>query len=242
MTMVQTLKGWFYVAVTALLVYLLILRQLNRSHQQKQEMAEFKERRSAERLRADQEIQKTQNFFEVAVNNSPAGIILADAPDGRIRLLNNKIKEIRGETNFPLMGITFDQHPSHWQLFGLDGVMLQPEQTPLYRAIIEEQPVDKQELILRDDQGEAHWLQTIASPVKNAEGNVIAGMLIINEITKQKSIEQALIASEERFATAMRGSQDAIWDWDVEQERVYFSPAWKGMLGMEPASLSSGNR
>ncbi len=43
--------------------------------------------------------------------------------------------------------------------------------------------------------------------------------------------QEALIESRERFALAVEGSRDGLWDWDLEGGRIYFSPQWKAQLG-----------
>lgn len=42
---------------------------------------------------------------------------------------------------------------------------------------------------------------------------------------------QALEESESRFARALRGANDGIWEWHVEQDRLYLSERWASMLG-----------
>jgi diguanylate cyclase (GGDEF)-like protein/PAS domain S-box-containing protein len=37
--------------------------------------------------------------------------------------------------------------------------------------------------------------------------------------------------SEERYAVAVRATNDGIWDWDLADEKMHFSPRWKTLLG-----------
>jgi PAS domain S-box-containing protein len=51
------------------------------------------------------------------------------------------------------------------------------------------------------------------------------------EISDRQAAEEALRVTEERFALAVRGSQDGIWDWDIQNDSLYWSPRLKELLG-----------
>ena len=46
-----------------------------------------------------------------------------------------------------------------------------------------------------------------------------------------------LAESEQRHALAMQGANDGLWDWDVREDRLFYSPRWKQMLGYSEPEL-----
>lgn len=62
---------------------------------------------------------------------------------------------------------------------------------------------------------------------------------IARDVTQHKAAETALREREERWQLALRGSNDGIWDWNVQTNEVFFSAQWKSMLGYEDHEISN---
>jgi PAS domain S-box-containing protein len=81
---------------------------------------------------------------------------------------------------------------------------------------------------------EGRLLETIAayiSPVLNAR-------LSEEQITRQrKQAELALRRNEERLSRVIEASNTGIWEWNISEQTVYFSPRWKNLLGYEDHEL-----
>ena len=87
------------------------------------------------------------------------------------------------------------------------------------------------EILLRDTDGDA--------------GGPRAGLADMAEqvaaLTRERErMRAALAKSEERFELAMRGANDGLWDYDVRNGTVYYSPRWKEMIGYREDEIGHG--
>ena len=61
----------------------------------------------------------------------------------------------------------------------------------------------------------------------------------INAQLARRDAEHALRISEERYALAAKASRDAIWDWDLQANTIFFSDRWIDMLGLTPTMVGN---
>jgi diguanylate cyclase (GGDEF)-like protein/PAS domain S-box-containing protein len=86
--------------------------------------------------------------------------------------------------------------------------------------------------------GDIRWVSFIADPWER-EGEICGLTGIAQEITERKEAELGLFQSEERYALAARGANDGLWDWDLTNDHVYYSPRWETMIGCPEASVEN---
>ena len=82
------------------------------------------------------------------------------------------------------------------------------------------------------------WLNSLADYAAVALENANLYQQARQELNERERIEAALRESEERYALAVGGANDGLWDWDMRANRIYYSPRWKAMLGYENGELS----
>jgi PAS domain S-box-containing protein len=164
------------------------------------------------------------------------GLIVADE-NGRFILFNAAARRILGEgpADLPLK-----DWPRHYGLCRPgDGSLIDSRDLTIARALRGEE-TDQVEILVRNPHVPGGVLISITGrPVRDAQGAPRGGVIVLRDVTAGKHVEDELLRSRERFALAVEGSRDGLWDWDVTRAEVYFSPRWKAMLGYEDSEISS---
>jgi len=62
-------------------------------------------------------------------------------------------------------------------------------------------------------------------------------VITYTDVTDRDQAEKALRTSEERYAFAVSGTNDGLWDWNIETGDHYLSPRWKEILGYQDHEL-----
>ncbi len=82
------------------------------------------------------------------------------------------------------------------------------------------------------ERGTTYWDCTVVA-LKGTHDSKEGFVLTAVDVTGREEAVRALRASEERFALAMQGANDGLWDWNVEADALYCSPRWAAMFGYE---------
>lgn len=61
--------------------------------------------------------------------------------------------------------------------------------------------------------------------------------VVWRDISLMKQLEQQLKAEQQRFLYALQATDDAIWDWNIKTDSVYFSDRYYTMLGFNPGDF-----
>ncbi|MDD4052319.1 MAG: PAS domain S-box protein, partial [candidate division Zixibacteria bacterium] len=145
-----------------------------------------------ERKRAQQELAETKALLAAAIDQSTAGILIAEAPEGKIRVVNRAAMRIHGTTTNTLAGLPLSARAKYWQLSRPNGVMYEPEELPLSQAILHGKTTENAEAIIKKDDGPDRWVLTNAAPVRNEAGEVVAGVVVFTDVTERKRAESML--------------------------------------------------
>jgi diguanylate cyclase (GGDEF)-like protein/PAS domain S-box-containing protein len=62
---------------------------------------------------------------------------------------------------------------------------------------------------------------------------------LANLSTEVKGKIHELSSSEQRLQYALSGARDGVWDWNIEEDSVYYSERWKDMIGYKYEDISN---
>ncbi len=79
--------------------------------------------------------------------------------------------------------------------------------------------------------GKSMWFYVLYNPLFDSHGNIDSVLFSLIDITAQKNIQEELQKAEERWKYALSSSEDGVWDWNLQDGKVYYSKMWKKMIG-----------
>lgn len=138
-----------------------------------------------------------KNLFDVALNQTHAGIIIVDAHSKKVKHLNHAgIQMFGAKYQVAEENLDIAELLSPWEMRQLDGTPLSKEEVPLFWAIAHGKEMSR-ELILHQSGFADRSVWMSVGPISNSDGALIAVVGIIFDTTARYNLEKDIIGLKE---------------------------------------------
>ncbi len=174
--------------------------------------------------RQQAKLKEQKSVYELIFNSTTDGVLLLD--NGLFTDCNQAIVKML-------------KYANKEELLHLSPAALSPKYQPDGRRSSEkaeemmtlafERGVNRFEWVHVKATGEAFWVEVTLTPIVLDNKKLLH--VLWRDITEQKKLEDDNAALQRQVELALSGSRDGLWDWDIANDTLYFSPRWKEMLG-----------
>ncbi|HUQ49944.1 MAG TPA: EAL domain-containing protein [Terriglobales bacterium] len=167
--------------------------------------------------------------FRSLIENA-SDIITILGNDGTIQYESPSIEKVLGYTAAELLG------RSSWEFIHPDDLLV--VHAAFNQVLSNQRRAVGFEFRYLHKNGE--WRRLELTGTNLLEDEDVEGIVVNSrDVTDRKNAEESLRVSEERYALAMRGANDGLWDWDLGDNELFLSSRWKEMLGYEDWEISA---
>ncbi|MDH3745700.1 MAG: EAL domain-containing protein [Acidobacteriota bacterium] len=166
--------------------------------------------------------------LEKAFDTMQVGVTITDCKR-KILYLNRAEAEMHGYSKAELLG-------KDAAFFAPDALRHEPMERDKLRRL---NSWRRESINIRRD-GASFPVEILSDVVLDAQGTPTGIVSISQDITDRKRAQEELRESEERYALALTGANDGLWDWNLKSGEIFLSTRWKSMLGFEPRELTDG--
>ncbi|HTW11329.1 MAG TPA: SpoIIE family protein phosphatase [Solirubrobacteraceae bacterium] len=155
------------------------------------------------RRQASEDIRAQRLLLEQTLTQLPAGVIVVEAPTGKILLSNRQAPAILGDDLTEaeeISGYLVDR----W--FTLDRQPIPAAQAPLGSVIHRGEAFHDDEVLYRRPEGGFITLRISAAPISDAAGQIVAGVVVFQDISRRVQGERLLASQRDVMAMIAAGA------------------------------------
>jgi PAS domain S-box-containing protein len=174
-------------------------------------------------------LRESEARLKAVMDNAPVGMLLAEAPSGRILLGNRRLEEI---LRHPVrLSADFAAYRDEWEAYHPDGRRVSGPDSPLALALQTGLPATGEYRYRRGD-GSLCWLRIAGAPVRDAKGRVTGAVVAVTDIDEERRAAQALRESELRFRTLAEVLPQVVWSTLPDGTLDYVNPRLRDYTGL----------
>ncbi len=207
---------------------------------------------TAERDRLAAELKAQRRFTEGVLGTAPDLIYIADLQTHANIYANRELVDILGYTPDAIQAMGADMFATIFHPDDLAPALAHHD------AMRDAADGEIREITYRckTSAGTWHWLRSRDVAFKRGDDGRVSQIIgVATDVTGLRTAQEelqahrddlegmiqartaALVESEQRFQRVLDASNTGIWDWNLEDDTVYFSPRWKALLGYEDDEL-----
>ena len=181
-----------------------------------------------ERKRAEETLRDSTRELQTMIRAAPVGI--CRVRDRVFLTVNQIMTDLFGYTQEEFIGMpTLNMYasPEEYERVG----------TVIYSDLHKEGFMSVDLLCKRKD-GSPIYIN-LRSALFNPDDASAGYISMVLDISERKRQEEALRKNERRLALAVGATADAVWEWDVVSNQLYYSPRWYEMLGYKVGEVDT---
>ena len=175
-------------------------------------------RNVTERKKMEDALRQDQDLLEAITENLGAGFVII-SKDYRVQHANRFVKNNVGEV---------EGKQCYASLNTLDHICPDCGVKKVFEDGVAK---DSHEYSQVGVDGKPYYVELIATPLKDKDGNVTAALEFVVDIAEKKHMQQKLQANEAKFRAISDSAIDAIFMFDEEDRITYWNPAAEQIFG-----------
>ncbi len=136
---------------------------------------------------ASDDAARERAHLAAVIDHAPVGIVIAEAPTGRIVTGNRRVEEI---FRHPVLQSDSVDRYRDWVAFHPDGRQVDAHEYPLARVFATGDVAGPDEYLYQRGDGTRAWVRITGAPVKDARGGLTGGLVVIDDIDDEKLAQQ----------------------------------------------------
>ena len=168
------------------------------------------------------------NKLKTVFENNPASMSIRDFPTGIFTDANEVFLNKYGYKKTDILGKTLEEI----------GIFIdEATNKEIEQKLLKNGKVSLREVRITTSSGRI--IQNIFTGAILDDLNKKSFLTVTIDVTGQKQAEDNLKEAEKRFSLALEGAEMGLWDWDMINNKVYFSKLWKSMLGYDENEIEN---
>ncbi|HEY0491013.1 MAG TPA: EAL domain-containing protein [Telluria sp.] len=184
-----------------------------------------------EKTRLDQQLQQERSRFANILQQLPSGVILAEAPSGKLTYQNNTAEVMLGRG---IEGVGSYQDYASYVLFDTAGKRVRAQDLPLSQTLLHGIPAS-QELVYQRGDGKRLHLAVASSVIVDHDGAARTAVAVMQDITELKLAQLSAATEKERALVTLAAITDGVVTVGRDGLVTMMNPSAERLLGCTEA-------